>query len=397
VDQQFDNQQGYGLISLVILAAVTPVSAYKCLDMALANFPITSPAIQLNKSPTSPAWLCSSEEAYLTAEGVFAFKWKQRRKEPGPWHPLTVATLNNLIVTKIKLKRFDEAQRLCQDALDELRNHLPSQHPSCLCIQCSLSACLFLSNRIDEAESLFDDLRYLTDSVASEPAKGFFEVLVLVRLTHSDYLVLRDSKDGLQGLVPVEDYGTQFECGVRYPTKATPKKTRRLVNYFESLIPGEVRGTLKNKLSRSDFSSLRWKRSPNVQFAEQVKAKNGSSDLPTQARKIYGSLQAWSSIADVPAIPQLVLDTPRPLEAPVTTDNGQQSAISDTTQRPAAAASSEHNYSAPVIMTSVDASLSHTKALDPSMRLTNRTNSAGQVRGSGYTASTDRSSVSKTF
>jgi hypothetical protein len=390
VDQHFDSQQGYGLIILVFLAAVAPISGYKCLDMAPASFPVRSPAIPLSKSPTSPAWLCSSEEAYLMAERVFAFKWKQRIQAPGPWHPLTVATLNNLIVTKIKLKHFDEAQRLCRDALDELRNHLPRQHPSCLCIQCSLSACLFLSNHIDEAEDLFDDLRHLTDSVTFEPAKGFFEVLVLVRLTRSDYLVLRDSEDGLQGLVPVEDYATQFECGVRHPTKATPKKTRRLVNYFESMIPGEVRGTVINKLFRSDFGSLRRKRSPNVQVAEQIKAKNGPSDLSTQARKIYGSLQAWPIIADTSAIPQLVLDTPHPLETPVIAVNDQQSALSDTTQRPAAAASSEHNSSAPVTMTSVDASLSHTEALDPSMGLTNRTND------SGYTASTDRSSVSKT-
>jgi hypothetical protein len=391
VGQQFDSKQGYGLVNLVLLAAVAPISGYKCLDMAPASFPIRSPAIPLSKSPTSPAWLCSSEEAYLTAEGVFAFKWKQRRQEPGPWHPLTVATLNNLIVTKIKLKRFDEAQRLCRDALDELRNHLTSQHPSYLCIQCSLSACLFLSNHIDEAEDLFDDLRHLTDSVTFEPVKGFFEVLVLVRLTHSDYLVLRDSKDGLQGLVPVEDYATQFECGVRHPTKATPKKTRRLINHFESLIHGEAKGTVTNKLFRSDFGSLRRKRSPNVQVAEQVKAKNGPTDLSTQARKIYGPLQAWSSITDASAIPQLVLDTPHPLETPVIAENDHQSVFSDTTQRPAAAASSEDNSSAPVTMTSVDASLSHTKALDPSMRLTN------QTIGSGYTASTDRSSVSKTF
>jgi hypothetical protein len=359
--------------------------------MAPASFPIRSPAIPLSKSPTSPAWLCSSEEAYLTAEGVFAFKWKQRRQEPGPWHPLTVATLNNLIVTKIKLKHFGEAQRLCRDALDELRNHLPSQRPSYLCIQCSLSACLFLSNHIDEAEDLFDDLRHLTDSVTIEPAKGFFEVLVLVRLTRSDYLVLRDSKDGLQGLVPVEDYATQFECGVRYPTKATPKKARRLISYFESLVHGEVSGAVANKLFPSDFGSLRRKRSRNVRVAKQIKAKNGPPDPPTQARKIHGPLQARSSIADASAIPQLVLDTPYPLETSVIADNDQQSALSDATQRPAPAASSEHNSSAPVTMTSVDASLCYTEALDPSMGLTNRTN------GSGYTASTDRSSVSKTF
>src|SRR5438874_2346278 len=73
--------------------------------------------------------------------------------------------------------------RLCRDALDELKNSLSSQHPSSLCIQCSLSACLFLSNHIDEAEELFNGLRHLADRVAFEPVKGFFEVLVLVRLT----------------------------------------------------------------------------------------------------------------------------------------------------------------------------------------------------------------------
>jgi hypothetical protein len=164
-----------------------------------------------------------------------------------------------------------------------------------------------------------------------------------------------------------------------------------LVNYFESMTHGEVRGMVANKLCRGDFRSLRRMCSPNAQVAEQIKAKNGLSDLSTQARKTYGPLQARSSIANASEIPQLVLDTPRPLETPVIVDNYQQSALSDATQRPAAAASFEHNSSAPVAMTSVDASLSHTEALDPSRRLTNETN------GSGYTATTDRSSVSKTF
>jgi hypothetical protein len=273
-----------------------------------------------------------------------------------------VATLNNLIVTKIKLKHFDEAQRLCRDALDELKNSLSSQHPSSLCIQCSLSACLFLSSHIDEAEELFNDLRHLTDSVAFEPVKGFFEVLVLVRLTHSDYLVLRDSKDGVQGLVPVEDYATQSQCGVQHPTNAGLKKTRTLVNYFESVTHGEVKGMVANKLCRGDFRSLRRMCSLNAQVAKQTKAKNRLSDGSTQVGKTYGPLQARSGIANASEIPQ-----------------------------PAVAASFDHNSRAPLAMTSVNAGLPHTEALDPSRRLTNGTN------GSGYTATTDRSSVSKTF
>jgi hypothetical protein len=135
-----------------------------------------------------------------------------------------------------------------------------------------------------------------------------------------------------------------------------------LVNYFESMTNGEVRGMVANKLSRGDFRSLRRVCSPNAQVAKQIKAKNRLSDGCTQARKTYGPLQARSGIANASEIPQ-----------------------------PAAAASFEHNSSAPVPMTSVDAGLSHAEALDPSRRLTNGTN------GSGYTATTDRSSVSKIF
>jgi hypothetical protein len=142
------------------------------------------------------------------------------------------------------------------------------------------------------------------------------------------------------------------------------------------------------KLCRGDFRSLRRMCSPNTQVVEQIKAKIGLPDLSTQAWTTYGPLQARSGITNASAIPQLVLDT-HPLETPPIVDDYQQSALSDTTQRPAAAASCEHNSSAPVAMTSVDASLSHTEVLDPSRRLTNRT--------SGYTATTDRSSVSKTF
>jgi hypothetical protein len=232
--------------------------------VAFERFAIEHPTIPLSKSPTSPAWRCSSEDAYVRAEAVFEDKWKQRTQDQGPWDPCTVASLNNLIITKIKLRRFKDAEGLCRKILGEMLTGLPPRHPFYLCVQCNLSACLFLSDqpgRHEEAEQLFNDLLYLANDVPLEPFKGFFEVLVMVRVLRYDCLVLRESSDGVRDLIKVNDYDTQSEYGVRDLPGVLPmlKKKQSFGKYLGSFGGGDTAGAGKSKLIRKGMGSWRRK------------------------------------------------------------------------------------------------------------------------------------------
>ena len=359
---------------------------------------IGSPAIPLSKSPTSPAWYCSSREAYVRAEAVFAFKWRQRRLERGPWDYWTVASLNNLIITKIKLQCFTEAENLCREALAQTTDNLDRRDPSYLCVRCNLCACLFLSDQRDEAENLFDDLRYLTDSIRLDPVKGFFEVLALVRLTHSDCLVLRESNDGVQDLVKVDDYATQLECGVRHHVQMPPKRTQKLIKFWETVVGAEADKLGKSLIFRNGLGSFRRKAVENdvgKESSEDIMSR-GTVQLQRESLRPKDdgpSLQKALDVSQPMAVPQVEFNLAQVVEfvspqhhiANATDVEVREQSTRSQYHAGTTTKAASNDHTTPMTIHDVEHFSKHSESL---IGLTHRRD------GSDYTASTDRSSVS---
>jgi hypothetical protein len=376
-------------------------SGSSSLAMDRCSIAIGSPAIPLSKSPTSPAWLCSSRNAYVRAEAVFTVKWRQRRLERGPWDYWTVASLNNLIITKIKLQRFTEAENLCREALAQTTDKLARRNPSYLCVRCNLCACLFLSDQRDEAENLFDDLRYLTESIRLDPVKGFFEVLALVRLTHSDCLVLRESNDGVQDLVKVDDYATQLECGVRRHAQMPPKRTQKLIKFWEAVFGAESDKSGENPIFRNGLGSFRRRAVENDVGTKSSKGMMSKGTIQIQRESLRPkdegpSLQKALDVSQLTAVPQFEYNLPQVVEFA-----SPQHHIGNVTDIEVCEQSTRSQYHAgkttkaagndhtmPTIIDDVEHFSKHPELSNPFLGLTYRTD------GSGYTATTDRSSVS---
>lgn len=350
---------------------------------------IGSPALPLSKSPTSPAWYCSSREAYVRAEAVFAFKWQQRRLERGPWDYWTVASLNNLIITKIKLQCFTEAENLCREALAQTTDKLARRDPSYLCVRCNLCACLFLSDQRDEAENLFDDLRYLTDSIRLDPVKGFFEVLALVRLTHSDCLVLRESNDGVQDLVKVDDYATQLECGVRRHVQMPPKRTQKLIKFWETVVGDEADKLGKSPIFRNGLRSFRRKAVENDVGKGTIQIQRESLRPEDEGPSLQKALNASQPMA----VPQVELNLPQVVEfaspqhhiANATDVEVREQSTRFQCHAGTSTNAASNDHTTPTVIHDVEHFSKHPESL---IGLTHRRD------GSSYTARTDRSSVS---
>jgi hypothetical protein len=330
---------------------------------------------------------------------VFTFKWRQRRLERGPLDYWTVASLNNLIITKIKLQRFTEAENLCREALAQTTDKLARRDPSYLCILCNLSACLFLSGQRDEAENLFDDLRYLTDSIRLDPVKGFFEVLALVRLTHSDCLVLRESNDGVQDLVKVDDYATQLECGVRRHVQTPPKRTRGLIKFWEAVVGAEADKLGKRSIFRNGLGSFRRKAVENG--VDEESSKDITSKGTVQHESLWpkdegSSLQKALDVSQPMAVPQVESNLPRVVEFASPQHhiaNATDVEVREQSTRPqyhsrTTTKAAGNDHTTPTIVHDAEHVSKHQESSNPLMGPTHRKN------GSGYTASTDRSSVS---
>lgn len=312
-----------------------------------------------------------------------------------------MASLNNLIITKIKLQCFTEAENLCREALARMTDKLARRDPSYLCVLCNLSACLFLSDQRDEAENLFDDLRYLTDSIRLDPVKGFFEVLALVRLTHSDCLVLRESNDGVQDLVKVDDYATQLECGVRSHVQMPPKTTQRLIKFWETVVGAEADKLGKSSIFRNGLGSFRRKAVENDVGEESSKdiTSKGTAQIqrePLRPKDGGPSLQKALDVSQPMAVPQVESNLPQVVEfaSPqhhianaIDVEVREQSTRSQyhagTTTKAAG-----NGHTTLTIIIDVNHFSKHPESPNPLMGLTHRRD------GSGYTASTDRSSVS---
>jgi hypothetical protein len=162
------------------------------------------PAIEY--PPTSAAFVCKSDEEWNLAVRVFSNKWTQRKKEHGPWDPWAIRSLNNWIASLIKLKRFAEAEGLCNKILNEMIESGLKMSPQYCCVLCNLATCLFLSGQYEAAENWYVQIRSRPAFYAYPPAQDFFEVMLATFETKHDCVVLRDSRDGLNDLRAVEDY-----------------------------------------------------------------------------------------------------------------------------------------------------------------------------------------------
>lgn len=382
--------------------AVSPGASSLPMNPASLANPRERPAISLSKSPTSPAWRCVDENAYHLAEKEFEYKWKEKQRERGALDHYTVATLNNLIVTKIKLRKFEHAERLCLDTLRDMNPR--EQRSSYLCVQCNLSACLFLSDRPDEAEQLFEKLLHGTKGATFDPVKGFFEVLAMVRITRRDCLVLRESYDGVQGLIKVNDYATILECGAQRPQ---PKKMQRLINIFESLTSHEIGSVGRSKLFPRGMGLFLPKLSSvEKQGHTRIDRRNANTDSVALETDRSSQAQSQTPLHTRGKMSSGLNETPQfdasphkaGRAAPQTSQLNIRSAQDDvqrTTEFPedncvGVVIDSDDNVKKFATGQWVDQASLHAEASDPAFGLTHRTD------GSGYTARTDRSSVSLT-
>ena len=315
-----------------------------------------------------------------------------------------MASLNNLIITKIKLQRFTEAENLCREALAQTTDKLAECDPSYLCVRCNLCACLFLSNQRDEAENLFNDLRYLTDSIKDDTFKGFFEILVLVRLTNSDCLVLRASNDGVQDLVQVNDYATQLECGVRHHAQMPPKRAQKLIKFWESFVGAEADKPGKGSIFRNGMSSFRRKAVENDVGRKNSKdtMNKGTTQIQRESLRPKDegpSLQKALDVSQPMAVPQFDFNSPQVVEVRsprhhiVKVTDAEVSEQSTRSQYHAVTTTKapSNNHTTPTTIHDVEHFSKHSESSNPSMSLTHRTH---RTVDSSFSALTDRSSVS---
>jgi hypothetical protein len=161
-----------------------------------------------SKPPIFPAYICNTLDQYSIVKDTFFEKWQHKTNQLGPWDKHTCASLNNYIISLIKLGDYDEAEKQCRLSLAAMDVEGLQGSPQHLCMQCNLAACLFLSGQpasVDEADDLFQRIESLRNFLQYDPAKGFFEVLSMTRLMRTDCLVLRDSGDGVLDLIPVNE------------------------------------------------------------------------------------------------------------------------------------------------------------------------------------------------
>jgi hypothetical protein len=167
------------------------------------------PVDPLNRYPRGPAYACVTEKDNRFAEKCFRSAYQeQSHGQNGPYADPTMAIFNNWIIALIKLYRYDEAEAQCRSILRSMEA-FDMQASSCfVCVQCNLAASLYLSSNLPAAEELFDSIKARQDVVSNDLLSGFWEVLLLVRLTKNDFLVFRESSANFAGLVPVNDYTT---------------------------------------------------------------------------------------------------------------------------------------------------------------------------------------------
>jgi hypothetical protein len=184
----------------------------KRLSKSLLRGHLRTPGIPAtSKPPIFPAYICNTSDQYSTAKDTFFVKWQDKTNQLGPWDKHTCASLNNYIISLIKLGDYDEAEKQCRLSLAAMDVEGLQGSPQHLCMQCNLAACLFLSGQpasVDEADDLFQRIKGLQNFLQYDPAKSFFEVLSMTRLMRTDCLVLRDSGDGVLDLIPVNEFLT---------------------------------------------------------------------------------------------------------------------------------------------------------------------------------------------
>jgi hypothetical protein len=190
-------------------------------------------------------------------------KWQHKTNQLGPWDKDTCASLNNYIISLIKLGDYDEAEKQCRLSLAAMDVEGLQGSPQHLCMQCNLAACLFLSGQpasVEEADDLFQHIKGLQNFLQYDPAKSFFEVLSMTRLMRTDCLVLRDSGDGVSDLIPVNEFLTTSSTA-RESTLSTvmngasAKKTGKDIPATGEYISG-YRSTLRRLSSLFRLSSL---------------------------------------------------------------------------------------------------------------------------------------------
>ena len=235
----------------------------------LRGHPRTPEIPAASKPPIFPAYICNTSDQYSIAKGTFFVNWQHKTNQLGPWDKHTCASLNNYIISLIKLGDYEEAEKQCRLSLAAMDVEGLQGSPQHLCMQCNLAACLFLSGQpalVEEADDLFQRIKGLQNFLQYDPAKSFFEVLSMTRLMRTDCLVLRDSGDGVPDLIPVNEFlttsSTAGESILSTMNGASANKTSNDIPATGEYISG-YRSTLRRLSSLFRLSSLGSRRIPD--------------------------------------------------------------------------------------------------------------------------------------